>query len=162
MKIFFLALILILITSCATEPQKSSLLGACLQTKSDAFIWSAYDNIYVGELLLSQDEPNKLIRSSEPIGKIDAETTLQLVSVLRGSNGSYGDFLRARVQVLDGEHLGLVADIPACVPYHPVLRWITSCSLDANALTFNDQILEVCNEFVPKELGSKELGSDSN
>ena len=113
--------------SCATEPQESSLVGLCMKVVQSTFIWRGYDNIYVGEFLLSRTKPSRLVESSESIGKVQRGAKVELIEILKGSNGSYGAFLRGRVRIMEGEFSGVVADVPACVPYHPPLKWIENC-----------------------------------
>ena len=144
MKTALLLIALFMTASCAMKPQQSHLLGSCMKLINPASIWRGYDNVYVGEFLLSQNMPHQLLKSSEVVGTINAGTKLELIEILKGGYGSYSPFLRGRVRVLDGEYLGLVADIPACAPYHPALKWVTNCTLDANSLTFNSELVEDC------------------
>ncbi|MNR28793.1 hypothetical protein D3C85_1461350 [compost metagenome] len=107
-------------------------------------IWGSYDNIYAGSYILGGDVPPVLARGEIPYGTILAGTKLQVIAVLRGWNGSLGDFLRVKVRVLDGEYEGLLADLPACVPYHPVTRWVVGCELDPNQIVFDSNFVSDC------------------
>jgi len=142
----FLAIVLVsmITSSCAMEVKKSDLIGQCMMLKDSVSIWHAYDNLYVGKFLLAKKQPTRLLRSSKPFGNITANSKIELTEILKGSNGSYGDFLRVRVRLLTGNYVGLVVDIPACVPYHPSKKWVVNCSLEPNKLSFNKSILIDC------------------
>lgn len=56
-----------------------------------------------------------------------------------------GPFLRIEVEITEGSYSGVKADVPACVAYHPSLKWITSYTLEPNNLTFNDDLVDVCD-----------------
>lgn len=146
MKLFRIVFSLLVLTSCAAESVKSNSIGTCLKTLKPTFIWRGYNNVYIGEFFLSTNKPSRLLESDEPYGQISTGTSLELVEVIKGSNGSYGHFLRGRVEIKNGAYSGLAADLPACAPYHPVDKWIASCAIDPNALKLNAEFVEVCEK----------------
>lgn len=133
---------------CVAKPVKSQLLKTCLEIKEAAYLWEAFDNVYVGSFLLTFAESQpQLSRGKVLVGVVKKGTQLEVIQVLRGSNGSYGPFLRARVQIQSGESQGITADVPSCVPYHPQPRVQTSCTLEPNELTFNEDLIVECRKI---------------
>ena len=142
-----------LLSACTAKSIESVYIGSCKQLIGDQVIWEAFDNIYVGEFIFSSfEKPHLLSRGKARMGIIDSGTQLQISQVLQGANGSYGPFLRVQVEVLAGQFQGMIADLPACVPYHPKPQWVDSCDLEPNKLSFNESVLTDC---LPQDRGKE-------
>lgn len=135
------------LSGCVAKPKPthSVLIGSCKQTLEEYSIWETFNNIYVGSFILSSSEQPQLSIGKLMYGKIPSGTQLRVSQILQGANGSYGPFFRVQVEILSGQFEGLVADIPACVPYHPNPKWVNSCTVDPNEFIFNNEMLTDCS-----------------
>jgi len=146
MKKIILGLIILLISGCAASPQKSALIGTCKKPIKEQHIWEGTGGVYAGRYLITSNDSPQLGRMRSVLGELSTTMRVKVVRVLKDWDGSYGPFLRVEVEIIDGPHAGLIADVPACVPYHPRPRWIELCTLDPNALVFNDEVVKDCKE----------------
>lgn len=143
-KYFSLIFLLLSLISCVAQPQQSHLIGECKQLKEDHLLLEGRAGAYAGEKMLSVSDKTRVGRM-KAIGTIVSGTKVKISSILKNSDGSYGRFLRVEVEVLEGPYAGVKADVPACVPYHPSLKWVTNCTLEADNLTFNSDLVASCD-----------------
>lgn len=129
---------------CSAQPQLSTLNGQCKRITDTFYLWESYNNIYVGKFLFANEVPPQLTDHKQSYGVILPGTLVKVVQVLKGSNGSYGDFFRVVVEVQNGPFAGLQADVPACAPYYPRPQWVQGCGPDPNSLYFNESLFDDC------------------
>lgn len=134
----------VFLLGCATVAEESNLIDTCQQVLYPQRIWVGQPDQYVGRFILSSAE-KVFVGGKERIhGEVGAGTKVKVSQVIRNLDLGYGPFLRVEVEVLEGPFAGLIADIPACVPYHPYPRWVDTCTLDPNALQFNPDLVRAC------------------
>lgn len=143
-----LALLAILFmgTGCAVKPQQSALLGECKKLLVPHKVWEGREEAFVGSNLLTAIEVDSVSWSRKRVvGTIDAGTQVRITKVLRDWNGSWGNFLRVQVEIIDGPFRGAIAEVPSIAPYHPTPSWIVEYTLDPNALQFNPDLVRPCD-----------------
>lgn len=138
-----LIVVSIVLAGCAATPVTTTLEGRCLKSNNTAYLWDTYDNVYVGKHLIAGKNVTRLTDKKKSSGVIDKGTKFKVKQVLRGSNGSFGSFYRVSVEIVSGPFAGELADLPACVPYHPSSKWVLGCS-DLNKLAFNPEKVSEC------------------
>lgn len=119
-------------------------VGECMELLIDHAIWRQPDNVYRSSHMLvrvSSDQPG---RRSKRVGQLRAGEKVELFEFVDARDGTSG-FLRVKVRVLDGPHSGLIADVPACVPYHPRPEWVVDCPRRAGEVQFNPEIVKPCD-----------------
>ncbi|GAA5441870.1 hypothetical protein Misp06_00031 [Microbulbifer sp. NBRC 101763] len=144
MKYLLIIPIFFLLSSCVAVPQESSLIGQCLELVEPHKLWEGRESIYASSRLITSSDRVQIGPMEKTGVSFVAGTQFKVQGIFRNSNGSYGPFLRVVVEATSGDNKGVVADVPACVPYHPRPRWITNCTLNANELTFNNQVVRTC------------------
>lgn len=148
LRVGFAFVIAMMQFGCASKPVPSDRVGECFVLATVQGVWSTKRTSgYMGDNMLTSPPfaPTAYGFSPEMIGLVPAGTKIEIYEFISGSNGSFGRFLRTQIKVLDGPHSGLVADIPACVPYHPQPRWTLNCSLDPDVLQFDSEIVKDCD-----------------
>ena len=139
----FVFLFFVSLSACIAQPQESSFIGECKQLKVKHQLIEGRSGGYSGERMLVVSD-NVQIGRMKPIAEIEPGTRVKINQIIKDSDGSYGAYLRVEVEILDGVYKGALADVSACVPYHPKLKWVESCTLNANEITFNNELVEVC------------------
>lgn len=133
-------------SGCAAKLQQSVLLGDCKELLVPQRVWEGREEASVGRVLLTAIDRDQVFWTrKEVIGFIDAGTRVRIAKILRDWNGSWGNFLRVQVEVLDGPFGGRVVEIPSIAPYHPSPSWIVEYTLDPNALQFNPDLVKACD-----------------
>ncbi|KEQ18060.1 hypothetical protein [Endozoicomonas numazuensis] len=141
-----LSVLIPLLSGCAS-PIASNLDGKCYELVSDQQLWKTYDNGYVGAYMIAGNEKFQLTDERAPTELVQKGSRVVVSQVLTGFDGSWGEFLRIQIKVLDGEAKGVIADIPACVPYHPRPPWlIKGCKSEAGDLKVKSEFLKEVKE----------------
>lgn len=138
------ACLMVIVMGCSAKPVDSSLVGSCKISLIAQGIWASYDNVYAGDFILSGGDAPILTDESKSYGEVAVGTKFRIVELLKGSNGSFGSFLRVRAKIVSGPYEGLVVDVPACVPYHPRPRWVLGCTLNSELLRFDSAVVADC------------------
>lgn len=133
------------LVGCAGKPIDSRLLNQCYTLVVPQLIWHGREDSSVGEYLLTSTGRDSVFWDKEIVGQLYAGDSVRVVQVLKGWNGSYGDFLWVRVEVLDGSFQGIWMDVPSYAPYHPGPTWIAEWTSDPNELRFKPEIARPCD-----------------
>ena len=136
-----------LLVGCAARSVVTERIGECLETVSEQGVWETrHAPAYMSDFMLTaypvQSAPGPAI--PKKVGDLPNGTKVVVHEFISGWNGTVGEFLRVRVRVLDGSFSGLIADIPACVPSHPKLKWISRCSLNPGEIEFDPKTVRKC------------------
>ena len=143
LKTYSLIFLTSLISACIAQPQSSQLIGSCKQLKKDHKLFEGRAGTYSGDKILAVSDNVQIGRMKEK-GTILSGTKVKINSIIKDSDGSYGQFLRVQIEISDGPYSGVKADVPACVPYHPSQKWVRNCTLDPNKLIFNANLVIPC------------------
>ena len=141
--IFCRILFVLLILGCAAQPQSSYLIDSCRRLEVGHQLFAGREGAYWGENMLSTSD--QVQGRKKKIGAVSEGTKVRVSGIFKDSDGSYGAFLRVEVTIIDGPYSGVKVDVPACVPYHPSVKWVESCSLNANELRFNEKLTSDCS-----------------
>lgn len=137
----------ILISSCSAQRQQSIFLGNCKRMLQPSLIYKGNSSQYRGEYIVSVERDIDLDRRGDKVfGHLNPNEVFRINRVLKNGDWGWGDFLRIEVEILSGDYAGLIVDIPSCVPYHPSPRWIENCTIDPDALIFNESIVADCDQ----------------
>lgn len=130
------ALAITSIASC-THSVDSPLVGECLQTVNVYEVWHhPRGQGFIGKYLLASDLHRQIKEGRTLQGTVDEGTRIQVQEVIRGTSGSMGPYLRVIVRIDEGEHQGVIADIPTCSPWHPP-KWVEDCGWDPEKISIS-------------------------
>ena len=137
----------LLLAGCfPTKVIDSNRTGECYKTQKEMTIWKkSSPNFFVGEFIIHTRPEMFPGGESSLVEVLPVGTKVKLEEFLQGSSGTYNYFVRVKFQLLSGENIGLIADVPSCVPNHPYPRWVSECSLDPNQIVFDSSIIQDCN-----------------
>jgi len=122
-------------------------MGECYELIEDMNIWeNPSPNSYIGRYLIHQYIDEIADVEFVMAGSLPAGSKLRLEKFLLGSNGSFGSYLRIRVKIVEGDLIGIEADVPACVPYHPQPIWLSTCELNPSLVQLDSSIVARCLE----------------
>lgn len=132
------------LSGCALRAIESKFIGVCKELLIEHKIWEGSEQAYMGATLLTTSEVNSIFWDKDVIGVLPIGSRVRVSSIYQDWNGSWGNFLRIKVEVLDGEFRGLLAEVPSIAPYHPRPRWITEWVSDPDELQFNSKLIAKC------------------
>lgn len=98
----------------------------------------------MGATLLAPSDVENIFWKKQVIGSLPLGTQVRIAQVYQDWSGSWGHFLRIKVEVLEGEFHGLIAEVPSIAPYHPRPRWIVKWVSDPDEFQFNPDLLTRC------------------
>lgn len=137
-------LLLLFQLSCVSLPSEvdSRYVGTCLVLEKSFFLLQTRESLYKSTRLLSSNSSHG--KYSKVIDILAEGTHAEIYKILAAADGSWGNFLRVQVKILDGKYSGIIADVPVHAPYHPSPKWTKNFTLDPNAIEFNEDIVKPC------------------
>ncbi|MCC5855648.1 MAG: hypothetical protein JJU10_08230 [Idiomarina sp.] len=141
---------LVLGCNVATKPIYPELIGTCLQTEADSFLYESACTAATGKYLIAtRAEPGRgRCTTTPPILFLEAGSQLKITNVFNQGRGTTGNCLRVTVQIVSEAHQGEVADLPVCWGMHPYPQWILSSGIyDASGVQFHEDFISTaqCN-----------------
>lgn len=130
---------------CSAKPIQSTLRGYCYELVVPQLVWKGRAGAYVGEYLLTLTGRESVFWDKDVVGQLDIGDRVRVDQVLKDWNGTYGNFFRVQVEILDGPFKGVKTDVPSHAPYHPLQSWIAEWTSDPNELRFKPEIARPCN-----------------
>jgi hypothetical protein len=127
------------------EVRTHSLQGGCYKFKNNQYLYEGKANAYRGKNILVFDKDEQIVREMKYVGVVASGRSFLVDNVVSSFNGSWGEFLRVKIKILEGPYAGTIADIPVHAPYHPREKWTKEFTLDPNALEFNEKIVAPCD-----------------
>lgn len=145
MKNVVVILIVFMLHGCSAVPIQNHLRGECKKLIKKQYLWEGRGAVYSGPFFIADRKKPQVGRMQKVVSELRAGQRVEIVEVLKDANGSWGQYLRIQVRILDGEFSGVVADIPVSAPGHPKEKWTKNFTLDPNALEFNEEIVVPCD-----------------
>lgn len=141
-RLFFVLIFSGLLAGCASSVE-SDLVSQCGRMVFDQKLWRGREDGSVGKYIITPVNHQEVFWKKEEAGIIDAGTRFVVESVIRDWNGSYGNYFRVVVKILDGPFGGVVTDVPVHAPYHPSPSWV-NYTLDSDRLRLDPFLVEDC------------------
>jgi len=144
-KIVAVSILVALAFGCVRqEALESKREGECIELLINHNIWQQRENVYRSHFLLVPVSSNQPGQWSKKVGELRAGERVEVFEFVDARDGTSG-FLRIKVRVSSGSNSGLIADVPACVPYHPLPSWVVGCPRRPYDVKFNPELVGACN-----------------